>query len=276
MTTFDADLAEVVKQYAEQFAAFLRGDLTLDELQDATGLDAPDIYACLNNYVGQVNDVSREYNLGGDQEVNLPQPPPVDHDAPEAVYRTVVEQYQTNIVNDYSTNVQQIFNNDGDVNINQAIAGAGGTAINDSTVEDSLITSGGFENTGNIAVGNEGDTQQNQGDVSADDGGAASVFGDAETTGSGNEFGEGSQGNVQANSGDVEGDLTQQSNQADTDVNVTGTGGGGGAGGDGGAGGAEDADGGAGGEGGGGGDGIDDSPITVTVDQDNRAPDAID
>ena len=81
MTTFDADLSEVIKQYADEFAAFLRGDLSLEELADQTGLDSPDIYACLNEYVSQVNDVSRESNLGRDQEVNLPQPPPVDRRA---------------------------------------------------------------------------------------------------------------------------------------------------------------------------------------------------
>ena len=157
------------------------------------------------------------------------------------------------------------------MNIDRPSRAPSGVA-NAGTIEDSIVNTGDFENTGNLAVGNDGPVQQTRATSPPEDGGAATVFGDAETTGSGNDFGEGSQGNVQAAS-DVSGDVNQQSNQADVDIDVTGTGGAGGAGG---AGGSAD------GEGGGGTGGAvalaaraemasTTRPITVTVDQDNTA-----
>jgi hypothetical protein len=264
MTT-TASIPALVSQWADQLQALLKGDLTPQEFQDQTGLDPQQTYECLNQYVNSVNQVADTYNLGGDQIVHLPAPPPVPPGSPAAVYETVVNNYQTNIVNDYSTEVNQIFNNNGDVDINQAVAGAGGIA-NTGTIDDSVLAAGGGDVTfgDNTAIGNDGSTVTQTGDVTASDGSAVNTGpgGSAETTGSGNDFGAGSQGNVNAVSDST--DVNQNANQADVDISGTGgdaSGGAGGAGGDYG-------DGGAGGAGGYGGDGVDDSP--VHIDQSNE------
>jgi len=265
--TNTASIQALISEWADQLQALLQGDTTPEEFHDQTGLDYPEIYECLNEYVANVNYTADTYNLGGDQVVHLPAPPPVPPGSPAAVYETVVNNYQQNIVNDYSTEVNQIFNNDGDVNINQAVAGAGGIA-NTGTIDDSVLAAGGGDVTfgDNTAIGNEGTTTQT-GDVTASDGSAVNTGpgGTAETTGSGNDFGSGD-GTVNAVS-----DSTDV-NQSDVDVDITGTGGGnaaGGAGGDGGAG-----AGGAGGAatGGADSDGVDDSPVTVDVKQDVDEP----
>ncbi|MCW2632192.1 MAG: hypothetical protein JWR88_1154, partial [Pseudonocardia sp.] len=203
--------------------------------------------------------VADTYNLGGDQIVHLPAPPPVPPGSPAAVYETVVNNYQQNIVNDNSTTVNQIFNNNGDVNVNQAVAGAGGIA-NTGTIDDSILNTGTQNiDHSNVAVGNDGSNVNQTGDVHASDGSAVNTGqGTAETTGSGIHFGAGAQGNVNAASHSS--DVNQNANQSQVDI--TGQGGAGGAGGDGGYG-----DGGAGGAGG---DGIEHSPIHVDVDQHNE------
>jgi hypothetical protein len=178
-------------------------------------------------------------------------------------------QYLTQEVNNFQefTTINNIENNIEDNSFNQQIIGSNvdqdvdidnsdntvgdeGVLVRDSELADTNINTGDVDDRGVLQQGD--DNVAATGDVSADDGGAASVLGDATTVGSGNEnFGSGQQG-INA----AIGDNNQQANQQqdnDTDIeigDVTGGAGGSADGGDGGIGGSADASGGSGGDGG--------------------------
>jgi hypothetical protein len=270
-TTNIADLLEALRAWLlnnpegdlQDFAA--QHDCTVEDLTDAW-----------TTYFSQAADFSRNYDLnttqagyqGGAQSATqaaaayTPAPPP--HGGSPAEYKQYLTQeiynYQeyttVNNITDNSFN-QQIFAG-GDVNQNIDLdhsvntVGEDGVLIRDSELDDTLI------NTGDRAVQQQGDgNQANTGDVTQNvsDGGAASVFGDSTTVGSGNDFGAGSQGAVNAALGDGNKQANQQQDN-DTNINVgdtTGGTGGAGTGGDGGFGGNANAAGGFGGDGGDGG-----------------------
>lgn len=265
-------------------------DCTVEDLSDAW-----------NTYFTQAADFSRNYDIDTTQSgaqsgspVYSPAPPP--HGSSPAEYQQYLTQevynYQEfvtiNNIEDNSFNQQILAGGD----VNQAIdidnsentVGEDGVLIRDSELDDTLV------NTGDEAVQQQGDDNQaNTGDVTASDGSAASVFGDANNIGSGNDnFGDGQQAVNAAQGDDNQQANQQQDNETTVKVGDTtgGTGGAGtggdggdgfgGFGGDGGAGGGFGGAGGAGGAGTGDGDGGDggdgtggDAEAEVDIDADN-------
>ena len=278
MTT-GTSLAELLEALREWLLANPNGDLQdFAAEHDTTPQELAEGW---NTYFAQA-DFSRNYDLdtttsqsgaqGATQAaaqaapVYTPSSPPPYNASPEEY-----AQYLTQEVNNFQefTTINNITNNIEDNSFNQQIIGSnvdqdididnsentaedGGVIIDDSELDDVNL------NTGD--VGEEGVLQQgdgnvaNTGDVTASDGSAGSVFGDATTIGSGNDsFGSGQQGvNVAVGDGNQQANQ-QQDNETTVeldDVDVTG-GDANADGGDGGVGGAgSGGDGGAGGEGG--------------------------
>lgn len=222
------------------------------------GCSVEDLAEGWNTYFTQA-DFSRNYNLDTAQSgaqsapAYAPSEPPPYGGTP-AEY----QQYLTQEVYNYQqfTTVNNIEDN----SINQNIVdsevnqnfGDDSVIIDDSVLTDSPVNTGDVTDGGVLQQGD--DNQANTGDVTASDGSAASVFGDANNIGSGNDnFGDGQQA-VNAAQGDGNKQANQQQDN-DTDVTIgdtTGGTGGDGTGGAGGAGGAgtSSADGGDGGDGG--------------------------
>ncbi len=232
-----------------------------------------------NTYFAQA-DFSRNYNLdtaqSGSQGATQAaaqaapaytpsEPPPYDASPEEYVqYLTQeVNNYQEfttiNNIEDNSIN-QQItaggdVNQDFDIDNSENTVGEDGVLIRDSELDDTNVNTGDVDDGGVLQQGDE--NQANTGDVTATDGSAGSVFGDATSVGSGNDnFGSGQQSNnaalgdnnkqvnqQQDNDTDIEvGDTTGGDASADGGDGGTGGAGTGGAGGAGGAGGGVDAD----------------------------------
>lgn len=225
-----------------------------------------------NTYFTQSADFSRDYNLNTAQSGSqgaasastyTPAPPPPHGSSPEEYHQYLTQEvynYQEfttiNNIEDNSFNQNIVGSNvDQDIDIDNSdnVVGEDGVLIRDSELDDTNIATG---DVGDGGVLQQGDgNQANTGDVTATDGSAGSVFGDANNVGSGNDFGAGSQGAVNAAQGDGNKQANQQQDN-DTDITVGDTTGGTGGAGTGGAGGAGGTgDGGFAGDGGDAGDG---------------------
>jgi hypothetical protein len=275
MTT-GTSLAELLEALREWLLANPNGDLQdFAAEHDTTPQELAEGW---NTYFAQA-DFSRNYDLdtttsqsGAQGATQAAQAAPAYTPSEPPPYGSSNEeyaQYLTQEVNNFQefTTVNNITNNIEDNSFNQQIIGSDvdqeididnsdntvgdeGVLIRDSELDDTNVNTGDVGDEGVLQQGDE--NVANTGDVSASDGGAASVFGDASTVGSGNEnFGSGQQG-VNA----AVGDGNQQANQQqdnDTDIEVGDTTGGSASadGGDGGRGGdGSGGDGGAGGDGG--------------------------
>ncbi|MDF3051006.1 MAG: hypothetical protein K0R87_2644 [Pseudonocardia sp.] len=275
-------------------------DGDIQEFADEHNVDVADLADGWHAYFAQA-DFSRNYDLGTDTTqagaqsavqsapVYTPSEPPPYGSSPE-----VYHEYLTQEVNNFQefTTVNNITNNIEDNSFNQQIIGSevqqeididnsdvtqgdGSVNIDESELIDSPINTGDVDDGGVLQQGDG--NQANTGNVSASDGSAASVFGEATTIGSGNDnFGDGQNvttttlgdGNetaviTQDNDTDIRQDI-ETGDGGDADGGDGGSGGSGGDGGDGGDRGdgglealTEGDDGGAGGAGGAGGSGGD-------------------
>ncbi|MHA6620470.1 IniB N-terminal domain-containing protein [Pseudonocardia sp. DLS-67] len=198
------------------------GDLNAEDVSDALTMMHDD---------SQSADFSREYN-GGDQEVNIAAPSPVEHhdggdseSAAEYITRYVQNNYVTNegdTITDNSIN-QQIDTGGGDfdqdIDVDSTVASGDGAVAAGDDIEDSTITSGDDNIVGDDNIEGDGNTS-----ISGD--GNSAVIGDGNTSG----FGDGDvsstniDGDVSVDDGSsfaIGGDSSVDSrDQSDDDVNI--------------------------------------------------------
>ncbi|MGI9001417.1 MAG: hypothetical protein ACR2GH_07090 [Pseudonocardia sp.] len=195
-TTSIANLLEALRVW---LLANPNGDLK--DFAAENGCTVEDLADSWNTYFTQSADFSRNYNIDTTQSgaVYTPAPPP--HGASHAEYREYLVQ-EVNNYQEFTT-----INNIEDNSINNQIFAGGDVELNQNTgdLDEGAVLQQG---EGNVA---------NTGDMTNSGGSAGSVFGRAETIGSGNtNFGDGQQG-VNASTGN---NARQANQQQDNDVNV--------------------------------------------------------
>jgi hypothetical protein len=218
MTAGITNVAELLEALRAWLLTHPDGDL--QDFADEYDVTLPELSEGWTTYFAQA-DFSRNYNLdtaqSGTQGASqaaaqsaaqaapayTPSEPPPYGSSPE-VYKEYLTQEVNNFqefttinnIEDNSFNQQIIAGGDVDQDIDidnsENTADDGGVIIDDSELDDTNVNTGDVGDEGVLQQGE--DNVANTGDVTASDGGAGSVFGDATTVGSGNEnFGSGQQ-----------------------------------------------------------------------------------